>query len=54
MVASRDNAIGAAPERIMAKRIRAKTVEVRSSHVPMITHPREVTDLILAAARSGR
>jgi pimeloyl-ACP methyl ester carboxylesterase len=52
MVASQDRAIGAAPERIMAKRIGAKTVEVRSSHVPMITHPREVTELILDAARS--
>ena len=53
MVATQDRAIGAAPERIMAKRIGAKTVEVRSSHVPMITHPREVTELILAATRSG-
>ena len=32
----------------------ASAVEVRASHVAMITHPREVTDLVLAAARSGR
>ena len=54
MVASQDLAIGAAPERIMAERIGATTVEVRSSHVPMITHPREVTGLILDATRSTR
>ena len=53
MVASNDNAIPAATERFMAKRMGATTVEVASSHVAMISHPREVTDLILAAARSG-
>jgi pimeloyl-ACP methyl ester carboxylesterase len=53
MVASQDNAIGAANERLMAKHIGATTVEVKASHVPMITHPHEVTDLVLDAARTS-
>ena len=52
MVASQDNAIGAANERIMARHIGARTVEVKASHVPMISRPRDVTDLVLDAARS--
>jgi hypothetical protein len=34
----------------MAARAGATTVEVPSSHVAMISHPREVTQLIVAAA----
>jgi hypothetical protein len=34
----------------MAKRIGAKTTEVSSSHVPFISHPKEVVKLIEAAA----
>src|SRR6478609_4040728 len=42
MVASKDNTIGAANERIMAKRIKAKTVEIKgASHVVFISHPKE-------------
>jgi pimeloyl-ACP methyl ester carboxylesterase len=52
MVASNDNAIPAATERFMAKRMRATTVEVESSHVAMISHPREATDLILDAVEA--
>jgi hypothetical protein len=36
----------------MAKRAHAHTIEINSSHVAMISHPKAVTDLILAAARS--
>lgn len=35
----------------MAKRAGATTREVASSHVPMISHPDVVTDLITDAAR---
>jgi pimeloyl-ACP methyl ester carboxylesterase len=52
MVASNDNAIPAATERFMAKRMGATTVEIKSSHVAMISHPWKVSDLILDAARS--
>jgi hypothetical protein len=34
----------------MAKRMGAKTIEVKSSHVSMISHPEEITRLILEAA----
>ena len=52
MVASKDNAIGAANERIMAKRIKAKTVEIKgASHVVFISHPKETTELILRAVK---
>jgi len=49
LVASSDRVIPPAAERIMASRAGATTVEVDSSHVAMISHPDEVTDLILAA-----
>ena len=43
-----------AAQRFMAKRAKAHTVEINASHVVMISHPDEVTDLILQAARSVR
>jgi len=49
LVASSDRVIPPAAERIMASRAGATTVEVDSSHVAMISHPDEVTELILAA-----
>lgn len=38
----------------MAARARAHTVEIRSSHVAMISHPVVVTNLILNAIKSTR
>ena len=49
LVAQSDRVIPPDSERLMAKRAGATTVEVDSSHVAMISHPDEVTDLILAA-----
>jgi hypothetical protein len=37
-------------ERSAAKRMGAKTVEMKSSHVPMLSHPRDVLDAIRQAA----
>jgi hypothetical protein len=51
VVASQDSTIPPATERFMAQRAGATTVEVQSSHVAMISHPRQVTNLILDAAR---
>ncbi len=34
----------------MAKRMGATTIEVKASHLPLISHPQEITELILAAA----
>ena len=50
LVARDDHAIPPQAERAMAKRARSHTVEISSSHVAMLSHPRNVTDLILAAA----
>ena len=49
LVASQDKAIPPEAERAMAARANAKTVEIRSSHAAMVSHPRAVTALILAA-----
>jgi hypothetical protein len=35
----------------MAKRMGATTIEVTASHLSLISHPKEITDLILQAAR---
>jgi pimeloyl-ACP methyl ester carboxylesterase len=52
-VSTEDRTINPDLERFMAKRMGAKTIEVRSSHVSMISHPEEITGLILEAAQRG-
>jgi hypothetical protein len=37
----------------MAKRMGAKTIELESSHLSLISHPNEITQLILEAAGQG-
>lgn len=39
-------------ERAAAKRMRAKTVEVASSHVALLSHPKVVLDVIRDAAKA--
>jgi hypothetical protein len=34
----------------MAKRMGATTIELKSSHLSLISHPQEIVDLILQAA----
>jgi pimeloyl-ACP methyl ester carboxylesterase len=51
LVAQDDHVIPPEAERAMAERAHAYTVEVRSSHVAMISHPDTVTALILTAVR---
>lgn len=50
LVASEDHTIPPATQRFMAQRAHATTIEVTSSHVAMISHPQQVTRLILDAA----
>src|SRR5262245_5266665 len=50
IVASDDKAINPELERFYAKRMGATTTEIKSSHVPFLSHPREVTKVIEAAA----
>lgn len=54
LVARQDNAIPADAERFMAHRMGAHTIEVDSSHVAMISHPKLVTSLITQADRATR
>jgi pimeloyl-ACP methyl ester carboxylesterase len=53
MVATADRSINPDQERMMAKRMKAKTIEVNSSHVAYISHPRESARLIEEAATSA-
>ena len=50
LVATNDEAIPPDAERQFASRMGATTVQVASSHVPMVSHPDEVVKLIEAAA----
>ena len=34
----------------MADRMKARTIEVRASHLSLISHPQEIAELILRAA----
>jgi pimeloyl-ACP methyl ester carboxylesterase len=52
LVATDDEAIPPDAERQFAARMGATTVEVASSHVAMVSHPAEVTDLVKAAAEA--
>jgi pimeloyl-ACP methyl ester carboxylesterase len=49
-VSTEDRTIDPELERFMAKRMNAETIELKSSHVSMISHPNEITALILKAA----
>ncbi len=51
-VSTEDRTINPDLERFMAKRMGAKTIEVKSSHVSLISHPEEITQLILEAAQA--
>ena len=54
MVATADRSINPIQERMMAKRARAKTVEVNASHVAYMSHPKEAVKLIEEASASAR
>lgn len=53
VVAQNDRMIAPAQERDEAKKMNAKTITLPSCHVPMLSKPKEVADLILEAA-SGK
>jgi len=53
-VSMEDRTINPDLERFMAKRMGATTIEVKASHLSLISHPQEITDLILNAAGRGK
>jgi pimeloyl-ACP methyl ester carboxylesterase len=50
IVAEKDRMIQPDLERAMAKKINAKTTTLPTSHVPMLSRPKDVAAVILAAA----
>ena len=50
LVAADDEAIPPDAERMFAQRMRARTVEIASSHLAMVSHPDAVVKLIESAA----
>jgi hypothetical protein len=49
-VSTQDRTTSPDLERFLAKRMHAKTIELASSHLSLISHPAEITALILEAA----
>jgi pimeloyl-ACP methyl ester carboxylesterase len=49
-VSTEDRTINPDLERFMAKRMGARTIEVKASHLSLISHPDEITQLIIEAA----
>jgi len=49
-VSKNDKTIAPELERFLAGRMKAKTIELESSHVSLISHPKEIAELILEAA----
>ena len=52
LIATDDQALPPDAERLFATRMGATTVEIPSSHVAMVSHPREVAELIETAANA--
>jgi pimeloyl-ACP methyl ester carboxylesterase len=52
LVSTNDRMIPPDLQRTFAKRMGATVVEVPSSHVPMVSHPKDVADLIVTAAQA--
>jgi pimeloyl-ACP methyl ester carboxylesterase len=51
VVSLNDRMIPPEAEQFLAKRMNAKTISLPSSHVAMISHPKEVSEFILSAAK---
>src|SRR5438034_246161 len=54
IVATKDRTVHPDLERFLAKRMNATTVEVKSSHVAMLSHPQLVIDVIRKAAKAAQ
>jgi hypothetical protein len=52
-LSTEDRTINPDLQRFMAKRMNAKTIEVKSSHLSLISHPDAIANLILEAAGQG-
>src|SRR5712672_1187540 len=52
-VSKLDQTISPDLERFLAARMKATTVELEAGHLSLVSHPRQIADLILAAAARG-
>src|SRR5437868_2166457 len=52
-ISTEDKTISPELQRFMADRMKAKTIEVKASHLSLISHPQEIANLILNAAGRG-
>jgi pimeloyl-ACP methyl ester carboxylesterase len=52
LIGTQDHAIPPATQEFMAKRADSHTVEIKASHLSMVSHPADVTHLILDAVNS--
>ena len=52
IVGTNDHMINPDLERAEAKRMNATTIELKSSHIPMVSQPTKVADFIIAAAQT--
>ena len=52
-VSRQDRTISPELQRFLANRMNATTVEIDSGHLSLVTHPDEVTQLILSATRAA-
>lgn len=50
-ISTEDRTINPDLQRFMAKRMGAKTIELKSSHLSLLSHPHEISALILEASR---
>jgi pimeloyl-ACP methyl ester carboxylesterase len=53
-VSKLDQTINPDLERFLAKRMNATTIELDAGHLSLVSHPKEIADLILAAAGRGK
>jgi pimeloyl-ACP methyl ester carboxylesterase len=53
-VSTKDRTTSPELERFLAQRMKAKTIEIESSHLSLISHPDRIASLILEAAGSSR
>jgi pimeloyl-ACP methyl ester carboxylesterase len=52
-VSSRDRTISAELQRFLAHRMQARTLEIDSGHLSMISHPKQISQLIIDAAQAA-
>ena len=53
-ISRQDRTISPGLQRFMAGRMEATTVEIEAGHLSLITHPAEVTQLIMSAVQAVR